>query len=181
MRRVVDELFCSSWGDDALLALGELALERGDYAAARRYWEQISPLLRDPHGLPLWLALRDIDLDKHWPEIERRWHERPQPPDWLAYPDTRLDLADVRARLVLVSIRAGELDRAALELDVFRRWHPTRPAGSAGRKDRTSRRSNDCSRPPTNGPRRRRTANWPTFAGSQIALAKRRAARSTWA
>ena len=29
--RVVDELYCSSWGDDALLALGELALERADY------------------------------------------------------------------------------------------------------------------------------------------------------
>ena len=48
--RVVDELFCSTWGDDALLALGELALERADYAAARRSWEQISPLLRDPIG-----------------------------------------------------------------------------------------------------------------------------------
>jgi hypothetical protein len=28
LTRVVDKLFCSSWGDDALLALGELALER---------------------------------------------------------------------------------------------------------------------------------------------------------
>ena len=27
LMRVVDELYCSSWGDDALLALGELALE----------------------------------------------------------------------------------------------------------------------------------------------------------
>ncbi len=35
LRRVVDELFCSNWGDDALMALGELALERGDYAAAQ--------------------------------------------------------------------------------------------------------------------------------------------------
>ena len=52
LRRVVDEWFCSSWGDDALMALGELALERGDYAAARRSWEQISPLLCAPNGSP---------------------------------------------------------------------------------------------------------------------------------
>src|SRR5882757_6625618 len=45
LRRVVDESFCSSWGDDALMELGELALERGGYATARRAWEQISPLL----------------------------------------------------------------------------------------------------------------------------------------
>jgi outer membrane protein assembly factor BamB len=124
LARVVDELFCSSWGDDALLALGELALERADYAAARRCWEQISPLLRDPTGRPIWLALRDIDLSAKWPEIERRWRDRSRKPTWLAYPDTNLDLADVRARLVLASIRAGELNRARLELDVFRRLHP---------------------------------------------------------
>jgi outer membrane protein assembly factor BamB len=126
--KVVDELFCSSSGDDALMALGELALERGDYAAARRYWEQISPLLRDPAGQSLWLALRDVDLAAHWLHVERRWGERTKPPTWLAYPDTQLDRADVRARLVLTSIRSGDLKRAALELEAFRRFHP----GSAG-------------------------------------------------
>ena len=124
LRRVVDELFCSTWGDDALLALGELALERADYATARRRWQQISPLLRSPDGLPVWIALREVDLNLHWPQIERRWLQRPQPAHWLAYPDTQIDLADVRARLVLVSIRAGQPDRALLELDVFRRFHP---------------------------------------------------------
>ncbi len=34
-------MFCSSWGDDALLALGEMALEQGQYGAARGYWERI--------------------------------------------------------------------------------------------------------------------------------------------
>ena len=36
LQRVVDATFCSSWGDDALLAIGELALERADYDGARR-------------------------------------------------------------------------------------------------------------------------------------------------
>jgi outer membrane protein assembly factor BamB len=124
LRRVVEELFCSSWGDDALMALGELALERGDYAAARRYWEQISPLTRDPAGQPMWIALRDIDLAEHWQRVERRWLERPTAPTWLAYPDTHFALADVRARLMLTSIRAGDLKRAAIELEAFRRFHP---------------------------------------------------------
>jgi outer membrane protein assembly factor BamB len=124
LRRVVDELFCSSWGDDALMALGELALERGDIAAARRYWEQVSPLTRDPDGQPMRVALRDIDLAEHWRQVERRWLERPRPPTWLAYPDTQFPLADVRARLILTSIRAGELKRAAFELEAFRRFHP---------------------------------------------------------
>jgi hypothetical protein len=95
LRRVVNELFCSSWGDDALMALGELVLERGDYAAARRFWEQMSPLLRDPAGQPMWNALRDIDLTQYWPQVERRWLERPKPPTWLAYPDTQFELSEV--------------------------------------------------------------------------------------
>ena len=88
LSRVVNELFCSSWGDDALLALGELALERADYDAARRAWEQISPQLRDPNGRSMWQALRGIDLNANWPEVDRRWQTRKTPPDWLAYPDT---------------------------------------------------------------------------------------------
>jgi outer membrane protein assembly factor BamB len=100
--RVVDEAFCSSWGDDALFALGELALERADYAAARRYLEQITPLLRDPAG-------------------------------WLTYPASNIDAAAVHARLVLTSIRAGEWDRAQMELDMFRRLHPQASGPFAGR------------------------------------------------
>lgn len=38
LARVVNDWFCSSWGDDAALALGELLLERGAYNAARRNW-----------------------------------------------------------------------------------------------------------------------------------------------
>lgn len=130
--RVVDEAFCSSWGDDALFALGELALERGDYARARRCWQAMSPMLRAPNGQTAWAALYGIDIARQWPRIRTAWQQRSSPADWLAYPDTDLDLADVRARLVLVSIRAGELDRAALELDMFRKLHPEAVGRLAG-------------------------------------------------
>jgi outer membrane protein assembly factor BamB len=167
LRRIVDEMYGSSWADDALLALGEIALERADFAAARRWWEQISPLLRSPRGLPLWLALRDIDVDENWPEIEKRWNERSNSVEWQAYPDTSLDLADVRARLIVVSIRAGEFDRAATELAAFRRQHPTASGRLGGKTgpyvaalDRLLSTSREWKAEPGN-------SGWPTFAGSQ--------------
>jgi outer membrane protein assembly factor BamB len=134
LRRVVDEAYCSSWGDDALFTLGELALERADYRAAREYWTQISPQLRGG--------------------------------DWLAYPDTEIDLAAVRARLVLTSIRAGDLTKATSELDVLRNEHGQasgRLAGQEGPLAPALPRVLEAARawkvaPPS--------ATWPTFAGS---------------
>ncbi|MEX0587118.1 MAG: PQQ-binding-like beta-propeller repeat protein, partial [Pirellulales bacterium] len=92
---------------------------------------------------------------------------RPQPPTWLAYPDTDVSLADVRARLALVSIRTGKLDRAALELDAFRRWHPD-AAGRFGGQDgpytaALEKLLASAKEWPVQPPDR----NWPTFAGAQ--------------
>jgi outer membrane protein assembly factor BamB len=107
LKKVVDEAFCSRWGDDALLALGELALERADFAAARRYWGQIAPQPGDNETPP-------------------------SPSQWLVYPDTTLNLAEVRARMILATIRAGGLTRAADEFDAFRRSHPRASGRLAG-------------------------------------------------
>jgi outer membrane protein assembly factor BamB len=41
LRKIVREAFCSSSGDDALWALGEIELERGDYQAARSCWRRL--------------------------------------------------------------------------------------------------------------------------------------------
>lgn len=164
LERVVREVFCSSWGDDALAALGELALERGDYAAARRAWQAISPQLRDPQGRATWFALYDVELPQKWAEIQPRWQDRKEPPKWLAYPDTDLDLADVRARLILTSIREGDLARAALELDVFRRLHPDASGRLGGKTgpyaaalEQLAASAGDWLLPPSDG-------DWPTFA-----------------
>jgi outer membrane protein assembly factor BamB len=43
LTRVVEQAFASSLGDDALLRLGDLALERGEPAAARAAWQRIRP------------------------------------------------------------------------------------------------------------------------------------------
>ena len=65
---VVEQAFASRWGDKALLALGEMALEAGDYDAARWHWERIIPTQPQPS----------------------------LPDTWPGYPDTNLDLAMVR-------------------------------------------------------------------------------------
>jgi outer membrane protein assembly factor BamB len=100
LRNIVDQTFASSFGDDALMALGEMALESGDYAAARWSWERIVPV---PVQGPGTAAL---------------------PRTWPSYPDTNLDLAALRARLVLVSILEGATDRARGELAAFAKLHP---------------------------------------------------------
>lgn len=167
LHRVVDEYFCSSWGDDALLTIGELALERGDFDAARAAWEQISPLLRDPNGRSLWLVLCGIDLNAEWPEIDRAWQARNEPPDWLAFPDTSIDLAEVRARLVLVSIRAGDFERAAVELDAFRRWHPAAAGRLGGQQVALAAALEKLLAAARQWKAVAPQADWPTFAGSQ--------------
>ncbi len=112
LRRVVDRAFCSRWGDDALLALGELALDRADYQQARNAWLRLSPALWPPMG-----------QSPHGNKIS-----------WLTYPETDLDLAKVRAWLALVSIREGEFNKAQAEIDRLRKLHPT-ARGSLGGKD----------------------------------------------
>ncbi len=103
--RVVEQAFASHSGDDALAALGEMALETGDYAAARWYWQRILPATRPENA----------------------------PPTWPGYPDSDLDLAGIRARLVLVSILEGSVDRATSELDRFGRLHGDATGRMGGR------------------------------------------------
>ena len=59
LQRIVDQHFCSTWTDDSLFALGELALQRGDPTTARNAWLRISPKL-DPTSQQL--AYPDTDL-----------------------------------------------------------------------------------------------------------------------
>ncbi len=106
LAKVVDEALASSWGDDALLALGELALESGDYARARWNWERIVPF-DPPDG---------------------------QAPQWPGYPHSTLDLAAVRARLVLASILEGSFARAREELAQLGRLHPQAKGPLGGRE-----------------------------------------------
>ncbi len=105
LQQVVDRAFAGAYGDDALMALGEINLELGDFAAARWCWRRIV----SPAGAAVELPPQQIAS-----------------PDTLSpfYPDTDLDPAAVRARLVLTSILEGRKDRARAELAQFARLHP---------------------------------------------------------
>ncbi len=96
LERVVDEYFASSYGDDALNALAEMALEAGEYDEARSRWQQLLP-----------------------PEMPKsRGLARPH------YPDADMPREAFEARLVLVSILQGDLERAKSELARFQEGSP---------------------------------------------------------
>jgi outer membrane protein assembly factor BamB len=138
LRKVVSEAFASSWGDDALLALGALALDSGDAAMARAWWERILPV--DPK-----------------PEA---------PHGWLAFPDTDFKLADIRARLVLASILEGSSSRAASELEQFERLHPDARGVLAGREVKYADALRAVLDESATWKARPSSADWPTFAGA---------------
>lgn len=167
LQAVVAQFFASSWGDDALLALGDLALEQGDPSRARGYWERIveeppeviaedffarvrqalpaddpqSALLdrwyvaEEIGAAPLYLRNREVLLpDATSRELVRFWKARGLPPVRLAYPETDLAPAAVRARLVLASILEGDRPRAERELAAIAERDATATGRLAGRE-----------------------------------------------
>jgi outer membrane protein assembly factor BamB len=166
LRRVVDELFCSSYGDDALMALGEIALEKGKFGLARWYWERIDPRLRSQSGLPIVYELNSVDLDEQWSTIRAQFEKRPEAVTWLAYPDSEIDLASVRARLVLVSILEGAVKRATLELNAFGRLHADAEGPLAGKSGSYATNLAALLESSQKWPAQRPSTDWTTFAGS---------------
>ena len=136
LQNVVEQAFVSRWGDRALLALGEMALESGDYAAARWFWERIIPVAPSAVGA------------------------------WLAYPDSQLDLAAVRARLVLVSILEGSTARARADLAEFAHLHPAARGPLGGREVNYVDALQTMLAESAVWPQPKSDPDWPTFAGS---------------
>ena len=140
LENVVDQAFSSSWGDNALYALGEMALESANPAAARSYWEKVIPV--DPPA------------------------EAPR--TWLCVPDTELDLAAVRARLVLASILEGSLDRAKDELAAMSRLHADARGHFGGREVNCVEALTSLVSESASWPDAKPDPDWPTFAGSPL-------------
>ncbi len=140
LAKVVEHAPASSWGDDALLALGETALESGDYVSARWFWERIIPS-EPPSGVA-----------RTWP----------------GFPDTELDLAAVRARLVLVSILEGSRDRAHDELTQFTRLHGEAQGRFGGREVNYAKALAALLAESAAWPREKPDPDWSTFAGNTL-------------
>jgi outer membrane protein assembly factor BamB len=130
LEKVVDRYFVSSYADDALFALGELAYAEGKFESARRHWERIDQRLRSPaeplSGLagppesPFWLALR-----QRLPTDELAAALRADSPagSRTVYKGSDLAPARIHALLALSSIQQGDIPRAAFEVGLFERLY----------------------------------------------------------
>lgn len=176
LRQIAGRFFLSRSGDEALMRLGELELERGHFAQARYAWERLSPQLRTPTasspwlhslpGSPLCLALRDEEVAAHWDAIRPLLTEPSGVPAWLAYPDTNLDLGAARARLTLVSILEGSPRRAERELTLLRRLNPDSQGNLGGKPGPYIELLTGLMSAAPTWPAVRETADWTTFGGN---------------
>lgn len=160
LEKVIDQALVSSFGDDALMALGDMAFESGDFAAASWLWERIVPCPINDEA-----AAGDFS-------------------SWPCYPDTDLDLAAVRARLVLASILDGKretrkegktekgegdkenVSRARAELAAFARLHPDARGRLGDREGRYVDLLSALLADSAAWPAPAFAADWPTFAGN---------------
>lgn len=174
LRRAVDRYFLGSRTGELLLEWGDLLLERGDFVGARRAWERASPHLRTtatrsdeeriPGGLPWWLVFRAADTDTRWERYTKVAQQLPARMTHLAVLDQPIDLAAIRARMVLASILEGATERAQVEMQLLQRCHPEAEGELAGKRgkwvdlvDETLRASTDWQVP-------KRSGDWTTFA-----------------
>lgn len=177
LQRVVDQTFASRWADDALLKLGDLALALGDQATARSYWQRIAPALTVPPaataamqssaGRPLWLPLRKFDFARDGEQL-RPLLESTSTAPLGCYPDTDIELADIRARLVLASVLEGSSERAKVELSLLRLMHPTADGQIAGRRGRYGDLLQSLLDESSGWSAPRAVGDWPTFAGNPL-------------
>jgi hypothetical protein len=171
----VDQSFLSSYGDDALLHLGDAAFERGDYNSARRYWERIAPGLRfvpNNHehlyrasNRSLWLPFVGVKVADVWPIVAPLF-ANPSPPTELVYPDTDLSVPEVRARLVMASLMEGNWERARIEIELLRQEAPAATGTIAGRSGRLVELLSELAVQARSWPSIPSSGDWPTFAGS---------------
>ena len=113
LNQVVVEAFCSRPAEQALHLLGDMALERGEFEAAERYWRLIAPpaSFDDPKS-------RDGE-----------------PANFnLVYPDPADGGALARAKQILAQIFRGAKDEPKQELIAFTKKHPSASGYLAGRQ-----------------------------------------------
>ncbi len=177
LRRIVDEMFTSSVGDESLYALGDIALERGEPALARAYLERISPELRagtfpiasDEEGKPIYASGRPLWIEhRQQPKLDLESLTRDAQPSaaFLAYPDTDLNLADVRARLALASIMEGSHERAEFELEILKKLQPSAKGKLAGKSVDYHAALSALLKASRDWPSPDLRRDWPTFAGN---------------
>jgi outer membrane protein assembly factor BamB/tetratricopeptide (TPR) repeat protein len=109
--QVVSEAFCSTPAEQALQLLGDMALERGEFESAQRWWRLLSPPASKVKNPP-----------KHVASFE------------LVYPDAKDKGALAQAKQILALVLQGAKEPAVAELKAFRELHPSVEGFLAGSK-----------------------------------------------
>jgi outer membrane protein assembly factor BamB len=133
LQKIVDQAYTSPVADNSLLALGEMALQKGHADAARRDWEQIHSMFRwqfRDRGLPLWFAVQGIPVEQVWEQISPGLNDGAKG----AYPDSEIPPARVWADQIVAAILSGDTRRAIWELELLRRIAPEARGNLAGRE-----------------------------------------------
>ena len=134
LARVLQEAFPSQHTAEALLALGDLALERGDTASARWHWRRLHPLLWGPLGEPIGVTVADIAPSVSDQRLARAWTESERPEDLPLCQGADVPLPSLLARLVIASLQEEDTPRAAAELRLLRALEPEATGRLAGRE-----------------------------------------------
>ncbi|MBX6311727.1 MAG: PQQ-binding-like beta-propeller repeat protein, partial [Isosphaeraceae bacterium] len=129
LRRIVEEAFCSSWGDDALERLGDLAFQDGQFAEALAAYRQLVP---DREGEALGLVHPDPSIDRAMVAAKKllcRAALGEEPPSKAeleafaqAYPDAKGKLAGREGPLAQIIAQAIRDDHLALPAQLDGRW-----------------------------------------------------------
>jgi outer membrane protein assembly factor BamB len=146
LRRVVDEAFCSRYGERALDLLGDFAFERGQFGQAERWWRMIvAPADKSPDGA----------TKAAFPE--------------LVFPDPRVDVARVRAKQLLARLFSAEAvsdpNHFARALQAYRHHHAKEQGRLAGRQGAYAEILQAVRDETTVKRDVEESATWPTFAG----------------
>lgn len=144
-RRLVDDVFATRVGDDALLLLGDLLLQHGDVWGAIAAWRRIDPRWQAAAiGAPAeevaalgWegvlprLKLADFEsllsASASFLQPKRGWPLG-------CYINSDLNQVEVGLRLVSAFRLAGEEKTAERLTELVKRWHPTSSVWQAGRE-----------------------------------------------
>ena len=143
--RIVQQAFASSFGDLALLQLGDRAWERGDLSLARSYWQKLLPAAAAPKDQTAFDASRGSGP---------------------VFPDSRFQPALVRARLVLATLLQGNLSRGRLELAEFTTLHSKASGKFAGKDGRLVETLQGVLREVESSKSRRESSEYTTFAAN---------------
>src|SRR5262245_10605549 len=110
LEQVISEAFCSTPAEQALQLLGDMALERGEFEVAQRWWRMLAPPPVKVKGL----AQGGTSFE-------------------LLYPDSKDKGALAQAKQLLALVLQGAKERANAELKAFRELHASAEGSLAGR------------------------------------------------